>query len=1124
MTLVHLALASLWFYRRTQLAAVAGVACAVAVLAGSLLVGTSVRASLADLAASRTGRTATVVGTEIPFGSTLADRLAVQSDLSDVSIVPLLSLQGVVEHPGSGRRASNVAVYGIDDRFFAFHGVTARAPDSSHVLLSPDLAAELGPEADDVILVRVARPTDVPLDSLHGRKDEVGRTMRLTAGGTLAVDAMGEFSLNPSQGPVRAAFVAVDRLERDLGLSGRANTLLISAGAARSNDGTLDVRNALSAALTLDDLGLSIAPPGDGSPLIVEHDAGLIPDPIVAVVTRVAGARGLLATPVLSWLATRLTIDGRSVPYSLVTALGPDGGGDARLADLLATQTGEAPLVLNDWAARDLGASAGDAIELEFYRWADEGRLVTDRAVFRVAGVVPIAGVAADRRLAPDYPGITDAASFSNWDPPFPIDLRLVRPVDDEYWERYRATPKAFIPLDAGQALWQTRYGQATSIRLRTGSGDVDAPELVADLSADLAREIGPLRAGFNIVNVSAERRAAAVGATDFGQYFSYFSFFLMVSALLLAALFFRLAIEQRLPQVGVLRAIGLPPAAVRRLFLIEGGVIALAGGLAGIAGAVGWAWLMMYGLRTWWSGAVGTSRLVLHVDAISLVAGVAAGGLAALVSIGLTVSQISRLTPRQLLTGSGDALAGVVATRRARQVAALGLGGALTLSALGVSTVMPAAGAFFGAGALVLVGGLAAFKVWLGREQPGSLASGSAGVARLGVRNASWRPGRSLAAAGLVAAAVFLLVSVDSFRKDSDGQTGPHSGTGGFALLAESQLPMVHDPMTAEGRDALGLQYSADDPDMAGVTLLPARLRAGDDTSCLNLYRPQRPRLLGLPAAFLDANRFRFGRTTTETDQTRANPWHLLGPADADGIVPAIIDQTSLQYVLHAAVGDVITIDEDTARPARLRVVAALSDTVLQGEILVAEPAFRELFPDVAGYHVLFVEVASADPARVQEVAAMLEERLEPFGLDAQETTRRLAAFHQVENTYLSTFQTLGGLGLVLGCLGLAAVIARNVLERRRELALLGAAGYTGRDLQTVVLAENVTLISAGLGIGLVAAIVAIGPLLLERAGTPPLLPLIWLVVVGATGLLASMAATRQLRRLPLVPSLRSE
>ena len=46
------------------------------------------------------------------------------------------------------------------------------------------------------------------------------------------------------------------------------------------------------------------------------------------------------------------------------------------------------------------------------------------------------------RLLAPEYPGISDAPTISDWDPPFPMDLGRIRKVDEDYWNRYRATPK----------------------------------------------------------------------------------------------------------------------------------------------------------------------------------------------------------------------------------------------------------------------------------------------------------------------------------------------------------------------------------------------------------------------------------------------------------------------------------------------------------------------------------------------------------------------------------------------------------------------------------------------------------------------------------------------------------
>ena len=113
-------------------------------------------------------------------------------------------------------------------------------------------------------------------------------------------------------------------------------------------------------------------------------------------------------------------------------------------------------------------------------------------------------------------------------------------------------------------------------------TADVSLDGIASRLAAEVTRAIPPDRAGFTVMDVRTEQTAASVGATDFGAYFSYFSFFLMVSALLLAALFFRLGIEQRLAQAGILRATGFSLAHLRRLFLIEGGLLSLAGGAAG--------------------------------------------------------------------------------------------------------------------------------------------------------------------------------------------------------------------------------------------------------------------------------------------------------------------------------------------------------------------------------------------------------------------------------------------------------------------------------------------------------------------------------------------------------------
>ena len=129
------------------------------------------------------------------------------------------------------------------------------------------------------------------------------------------------------------------------------------------------------------------------------------------------------------------------------------------------------------------------------------------------------------------------------------------------------------------------------------------------------------------------------------------------------------------------------------------------------------------------------------------------------------------------------------------------------------------------------------------------------------------------------------------------------------------------------------------------------------------------------------------------------------------------------------------------------------------------------------------------------------------------------------MENTYLSTFRALGGLGLILGTVGLAAVLLRNVLERRRELALLRAVGYRAPHLSVMVLTENLFILVAGLATGAGCALVAVAPAVSVRGGHVPVNSIIGLLgLVLLTGIVTSFIATAAALRSPLLEALRSE
>lgn len=1093
----------LTYYWQTNLVVVLGVATAVAVLAGALLIGASVRGSLKGLVSQRLGNTDHIVSSPVFFREQLAE---------DLAACPIIALEGVVTHEPSRRRAGDVKVYGVDEKFWQFHGIPKIDLENRQALISEGLASELGTQPGDSLLLRLEKPSDIPIESLHGRKEDPGKTIRLNVSRALPRESLGEFSLQPTQGVVRAVFVPLRFLQRELDQEAKINTILIDSRSTIEGTQAL-----LRDKATLEDLGLKLRTLPGG--LSLESNSNLISESVAAAADESARTLSLRTLPIFSYLANSITAGDRSIPYSLVTALDDEETSKPSSAN---------SIVLNEWAARELNVQPGQTISLEYYIWHEGGRLETRKADFQLAGVVKIGGLAADRDLVPDYPGITESESLSDWDPPFPVDLSRVRQQDEDYWDQYRTTPKAFISLADGQKLWQSRFGKLTSIRVY---GPL-SPEVVNNYQERLRKALQPTSTALQVVPVRMQGMAASRGATDFGEYFLYFSFFLVVSALLLTALFFKLGIEQRLREIGTLQAVGFAASRIRNLFLAEGLLLAIIGSLIGLLGAIGYAALLMYGLRTWWVDAVGTTSLTLHVTWQSLVLGAVGGVAAAVICIFLTLRKVGRLSTRSLLTGSinEEEVSRKGAKTQREESSFLGAFAplrdtflAITLTLIGIALLLagglkliPQVAGFFGGGVALLVADICYLSTWLRRRRKKAIqGSGWWAMSQLGFRNTTYRPARTVLCVTLIASAAFIIVAVDAFRRSGSVAHDRKSGSGGFPLMAESLLPIVHDPNTLEGREALNLNNTNEDALLTDVRLVSLRMRPGDDASCLNLYQPRNPKIVAPPDDFISENRFAFNDSLEKTE----NPWTLLNHEFPDGAIPVIGDANSLTYVLHLKVGEDFILDHGPT-PVRLRVVAALADSIFQSELIMSDKNFVRLFPSEQGYRYFLI-----DAPNVNVAATVLEDRLSDFGFDAQSTEERIASFHRVENTYLSTFQLLGGLGLALGTLGMAAVLLRNVLERRRELALMRAVGYNSSHFAVMVITENVLMLCLGLAVGFVCALLSIAPVLFERGGKGPNISLgLLLLAILISGATASLVATIAALRSPLLPALRSE
>jgi hypothetical protein len=340
----------------------------------------------------------------------------------------------------------------------------------------------------------------------------------------------------------------------------------------------------------------------------------------------------------------------------------------------------------------------------------------------------------------------------------------------------------------------------------------------------------------------------------------------------------------------------------------------------------------------------------------------------------------------------------------------------------------------------------------------------------QLGLRNIFRRKKRALTLIGLLAGGLFIVFMVGANRHgaitDPDKRS---SGTGGFAFFAETALPVLYDLNTQNGREFYGLE-EVQEQDMQVV---PFRVKDGDDASCLNLNRVIQPRLLGVDAKLL-AGRESFTFSTIAVDYShQENPWLLLNHPNED-VIPAIADETVIIWGLGKAVGDTLIYQDEAGKNFKIKLVAGLANSVFQGNIIISNKALLEKYPSRSGYRLFLVDARN----EVREtIARQLNWSMQDLGIELTSATERLAAFNKVENTYLSIFLILGGLGMILGTIGLGIVVLRTVAERRGELALLKAVGYDKKSLNLLIFSEYFIILLAGILCGSIAALIAVLP-----------------------------------------------
>lgn len=1090
----RLLFAGLRHYWRTHLGTVAGMAVATATLVGAMIVGDSVRFSLQQGANARVGAVNTALSSgDRYFRDSLADAVGQGS-------APVVLLSGVASTSDGGARVHGVNVHGVDGRFFALRPDLERgvpslaAPEPEGAYVNVTLAAELGLDVGDTIVVRVAKPSALPRDVSLSSSD-ITLALRVKVERVLGPDSFGNFGLLGGSLPKPNLFVDLAWLQGRAEVLGRANLLL---SAEPDPDVAADL---LRSAWNHEDAQLVLRELGDGRRELRSERIFFDP-PVLDLLS----SKGSELEGIFTYFVNSLTLGERYTPYSMVTGIGPLGTIESH-SSVFGQPLSAGEILLNAWEAEDLEAKVGDEVRLSFHVIDASRQLVEREESFTVAGILPLEGVVADRSLMPDFPGLADADNCRDWEPGTPVELERIRDKDEVYWDAYGGTPKGFVTLASAREIWRNRFGELTAVRFPAS--------MEAAILESLRTELDPAALGLFFQDVRAGADAAGNSPTDFGGLFLGLSSFLILAALLLAGQLFAFGVQQRFREAGLLAALGFEGSAIRGMFLREAAALGAIGALLGVGFGMLYTKLVLAGLAGLWRDAVASARIEFHAEPATLVIGAVAALLASMLTAWLVIRRALK-APSHALLSSAAAVEALeqdsVVVRRGRQRLIIGL--CLVVAVALVLLVDPsagpsAAGAFFGAGALALTGLLLACRLWL-RGAAVAERGPAASLTALAVANTYRRPGRSLTLITLMAIGTFLVVAVGANRLGPVADEGARdSGTGGFLFFGRTSLPVVADLNTELGREGFALSEDV----LSEVNFVPARVRAGDDASCLNLARPSTPQLLGLRSEDLTSRgAFRFASTSKDTEE----PWSLLDDELEGGAIPAIGDAISLTWQLKKGLGDRIDYVDERGRKFQVEIVGTVADTILQGMLVISEEYFQDLYPSEGGHRVLLVD---GPGERLDEIGMALTRGLEDLGLSLERTGARLDAFHAVQNTYLSVFQMLGGLGLLLGSVGLAVVLLRNTFERRSELALCGALGFRDARIRWWVAAEYGVLLLVGLGVGLASSMVAVMPAMRAPGSDLSLTNMfvLGIVLAVAGGLWILLAARVAVERAPL-------
>jgi putative ABC transport system permease protein len=1079
---LHLILRSLKYYRKPVLYQLLIIILLSAVITGSLLVGRSVKESLKKSSAEKLGNTGILIssGTRY-FLPALAQKL---KDSFGIAPAGILEMSGYCQSLNSQKGAFNIHIYGINQDFFVFQGKDSITLKAGEVAVNKRLSDYLGIVPGDEIIISFSELSDIPKDAPFAPAGQPSQSVVLKVGKILNPSEIGNFSISISQITPMNIFMNLTDLTENPGKPTKINRILIGKDKQNSIS---RISETLQHSLEYSDIGLNLKLIKKTGEFEISSDRIFIDDEIIkSIKIKFPGS-----APVLTYLGNRFVDGNRSTPFSFISALPESLYPEIKNG-----------MVINRWIADDLEASVGDSIRLYWYSIDSINRLIEKNGQFIVKQIVDMNGIWSDSLLMPAFPGIAGKESCSDWDAGLPIKIHDIRPKDEDYWNKYRGTPKAFISYETGKKLWGNNFGPATAIRFPKGISE-------EEIKNKLNGSFNPFTSGFIITDLSDESLKASNQSVDFGTLFLSLGFFLILASGLLLSFAASSYFDSKKGQIRTLFALGFTNRWISGLLLYESALIGLAGCLAGAFAGYGIDIILTHALNTVWSGAVQTNTLNPYFSLMPLISGFV---LTFVIIMCLMLLKIRQYLKVLNTNKASDHKFPSIKHNLFILVSFFIL--IITSFLLFLFTENKLSFSFI-SGTLMLLTLLFSWKQYYIRKPdfPGILSKRK----NLSGIYYSIHPSSAISPILFIATGVFIVFIIGANRKNFSGINSDRSGgTGGYLLWCDNTIPLKEDLNTTAGRKLIGI----DDPGLEALSFVQIKRQAGNDASCLNLNHISAPPLLGVdPSEFILKKSFSFSSKLKSRIVT--DPWQYLNLVPGNNIVYGIADQSVLEWNLKLKTGDTLILKAENGVPLRIVIAGGLQSSIFQGNVIIGLNNFSKYFPSNSGSAVL---LADGKKELMDLYIKTLNDRLENNGAIIKTAKHRLESFFEVTNTYLSVFAVLGALGMIIGIAGLGFVLLRNYNQRKQEFSLMLAVGFSLDKIRKMIFSEQLLILFGGVSTGIISALVASLPSIKNYTDIPWFLMGLMILVIISAGLAALLISIRSVTKDSLITGLKKE